>query len=91
MYMECYAGKHLSMKMKSSIVVNAALQSQVFREAQWFTKLSTAAGCENMIAACVENNLFLNPTQKNTWNVTSSVRHEMLNQRKPLEEEQFVT
>ena len=77
MYMEGHAGNHISMKMKGNIVVNAALQSQVSREAQWSRKACTAAACENMIATCVENNLFLIPTQENTWNMTSSIRHKI--------------
>ena len=86
MYMEGHAGNHLSMKMKGDIVVNAALQSQVSREAQWSRKSSTAAACENMIATCVENDLFLIPTQENTWNVTSSVIHEMPKAKKAIKQ-----
>ena len=63
-------------KMKGDTVVNAAITSQVLREAQWANKSSTAVTCENMIAKCVENGDFMTPTSENTN--TWSIRSELL-------------
>ena len=66
-------------KMKGDTVVNAAITSQVLREAQWANKSSTAVTCENMIAKCVENGDFMTPTSENTN--TWSIRSKLLRQK----------
>ena len=80
--MEEHAGNHTSMRMKGDSVVNAALESQLYRESQWSRKTSTIVACENMVAQCVENNQFMLPTPENTWNVSSSIRHETTKAKK---------
>ena len=46
LYLEGHAGNHTIMKMKGDIIVNASLQSQVSREAQWTKKSSTVVACK---------------------------------------------
>jgi hypothetical protein len=84
MYLEGHAGNHVSMKLKGDSVVNAALQSQVSREAQWSRKSSTVVACENMIVKCVDVDLFLIPTSENTFDVTSAIRKEMHKAKKAI-------
>ena len=70
-----YMSNHINMKMKGDCVVNAAIMSQVSRDAQWTNKSSTAVTCENIIAKCVENGEFTMPTSEKT--TTMSIRSKL--------------
>ena len=83
-YQEGHTGNYTSMRLKGDSTVIAALESQVSRESEWSRKSSTLVACESMVAHCVENNQFLLPTQENTWNVTSSLRHDIPKAKKAI-------
>ena len=86
LYLEGHAGNYTSMRLKGDTIVNAALESQVSRESKWSRKSSTIVACESMVAHCVENDLFLLPTPENTWNITSSLRHEIPKAKKAIKQ-----
>ena len=60
------------MRIEGDATVNLALDSRLERESQWTTKYSTICECDQIIQKNIENDRFLIPTTKNTFDVEIS-------------------
>ena len=77
LYLEGHAGNYASMRLKGDKIVNHTLNSRLERESVWTGKSSTITLCDQILTQNIQNDKIFIPTIENTFDVATSVRHEI--------------
>ena len=65
------------MRLKGDKIVNHTLNSRLERESVWTGKSSTITLCDQILTQNIQNDKIFIPTIENTFDVATSVRHEI--------------